>query len=147
MMTIPVTMTVVTPTVMVDVYATPPSTTKPGELITYTIVVSNTSNGPVDIELMNIIPARTTYVEGSVASGLDYVEPTGGDDYVTWTGAVSPGAPMVFTFAVLVDADVTGGTIDDTVIVTTPDEVLTDTESLLVSFYQLFLPAVFHGMP
>ena len=147
MMTVPVTMTVVTPTVMVDVAATPPSTTGPGELITYTIVVSNTSNGPVDIELMNLIPARTTYVEGSVDGGLDYVEPTSGDDYVTWTGAVSPGAPMVFTFAVLVDADVTGGTIDDTVIVTTPDEVLTDTESLLVSFYRLFLPAVFGGTP
>jgi len=145
-MTVPVTMTVLTPTLLVDVFATPPSVTHPGDLITYTIIVTNTADGPVDIDLMNMIPMNTTYVDGSVTGGLSYVQPTTGDDYVMWSGTLPQPQPgtfyyaMTFTFMVRVNDDVTGGTIDNTVEVETEDALFTDTVSVLVEFYRIYLP-------
>lgn len=135
--TVPVTMTVLTPTLLVDVYATPPSVTYAGDLITYTIVVTNTSDGPVDIDLLNVIPANTTYVVGSVTGGLSYVQPTTTDDYVMWSGTLPlPGTLSILTFSFVVrvaEDAVVGSTIDNTVTVETAGAVFTDVESVLVS--------------
>jgi uncharacterized repeat protein (TIGR01451 family) len=150
-MTVPVTMTVVTPTVEVDVFATPPSVTHPGDLITYTIVLTNTSDGAIDVDLMNMIPTNTTYVDGSVTGGLSYVQPAGDDDYVMWSGTLLQPLPgtlyysVSFSFVVRVDDDVTGGTIDNTVEVQTEDALFTDTVSVLVEFYRIYLPLAMRG--
>jgi uncharacterized repeat protein (TIGR01451 family) len=153
-MTVPVTMTVLTPTLLVDVFATPPSVTHPGDLITYTIVLTNTSDGAIDVDLTNMIPMNTTYVDGSVMGGLSYIQPTVGDDYVMWSGTLPQPQPgtlyfsRTFSFVVRVDEDaVIGSTIDDTAEVDTEDATFTDMVSVLVTepaveeFY-IYLPLV-----
>ncbi|MBN1246977.1 MAG: DUF11 domain-containing protein, partial [Anaerolineae bacterium] len=133
MMTVPVTMTVLMPTVEVDVYATPPDVTHPGEVITYTIVVTNTSDGALDVDLTTAIPMHTAYIAGSQTGGLVYAQPPTGDAQMTWSGTLAPMVPQTFTFAVQVDAGVTGGTIDILTEVATEDAVYEDTESLTVT--------------
>jgi uncharacterized repeat protein (TIGR01451 family) len=148
MMTVPVTMTVLTPTLSVDVSATPPDVTHPGDLITYTIVLTNTSDGSIDVKLTDAIPMSTTYVAGSATGGLAYIQPATGDDYVMWSATLPQASPQTFTFAVRVNEDVAAGTvIDNTAEAEIEERLATDTVSVLVTEpgaerFRIYLPLV-----
>lgn len=84
-----------------------------GEVITYTITLSNT--GPLSAEgvsLVDPVPHRTSYYTGNawVSSG---VLTTGSS--IGWTGTVSAGESITLTFAVTLDED---GPVGNTAVVT-----------------------------
>ncbi len=70
----------------------------PADLLTYTLVLSNTGLGPTVAELLDPIPHVVLYEPGSLwASSGDYgYDPA--TDAVTWTGVITTGAPVVVRF-------------------------------------------------
>jgi uncharacterized repeat protein (TIGR01451 family) len=64
---------------------------KPGDVITYTIEVTNYADVAVDYTINDVLPAGVTYVPGSVTGGAVY---DAGSNAITWAGTVdAPGAP------------------------------------------------------
>jgi len=118
----PVRLTVLdAPQVLVDVVKTvvPADFVLPGELLTYTVVFTNSYDMALDLTATDAVPANTTYVLGSV-SGAAVADPPG--NVVTWAGSLEAGASATFSFVVRVNATVELGTmITNTVTVTAND--------------------------
>jgi uncharacterized repeat protein (TIGR01451 family)/fimbrial isopeptide formation D2 family protein len=82
---------------------------RPGDRITYTLVVSNTGNETaLGVTVRDTVPAHTTYVPGSIAGG------DGRDDsglpVLVWTiNSLPPSVPVYLTFAVTVNLPLTDG--------------------------------------
>jgi len=115
----PVRLTVLdAPQVLVEVVKTvvPADFVLPGELLTYTVVFTNSYDMPLDLTATDPVPANTTYVLGSV-SGAAVADPPG--NVVTWAGSLEAGASATFSLVVRVNDDVALGTmITNTVTVT-----------------------------
>ncbi len=132
------------PEVLVDVVKTadPADFVLPGELITYTVVFTNSYDMPLDLTATDPVPANTTYVLGSV-SGATVADPPG--NVVTWAGSLEPGASATFSFAVRVNDDVELGTmITNTVTVTANDLPFTAEAVVRVGrvMHTIYLPLV-----
>lgn len=86
-----------------------------GDVLTYTIVLYNTSilSAP-DAVLFDAIPPHTTYVPDSVYASSGIATDTGG---IGWVGAVLPGASVTVTFQVTAAEAVA---IVNTVVITDP---------------------------
>jgi uncharacterized repeat protein (TIGR01451 family) len=83
-------------------------TASPGEVLTYTIALRNLGNTDfAGVSLVDPIPANTTYVPGSISGGALYREET---DQIEWGGTVMAGASITFTFQVMLDSPLLGGT-------------------------------------
>lgn len=83
----------------------PDGLVRPGEPITYTLHFQNTGCGDArQAELVDTIPAGTTYVPGSATGGIIY-DPA--NNRVRWSGVLAAGAAKDFTFKVTPNADVT----------------------------------------
>jgi len=91
--------TVSEPTVSIDGKAV-----EKGDILLYKITYTNYDGVPVDIEITDIIPQHTTYVEGSADNGGVYADGT-----VCWTlEDVAPNAAVTVSFQVkVVDANIT----------------------------------------
>lgn len=77
---------------------------QPGSTLLYTIVISNTGNGPANgVQFQDNIPPGTTYVSGSATatSGTVGYMPT----TVVWNGNIPAGGSVTITFKVTVNSD------------------------------------------
>ena len=88
------------------------TTISPGDVLTYTIVASNT--GPEDASAASLsdpIPDHTTYVTGSARTdppGSGLLTETA--SAIEWSGSVAANEAITLTFQVTVDPDVAEGT-------------------------------------
>jgi len=82
---------------------------RPGDLVTYTLVVSNTGNETaLNVTVRDTVPAHTTYVPGSIAGGDSRSD--AGLPVLVWTiNALAPNVPVYLTFAVTVNLPLTDG--------------------------------------
>ncbi len=82
---------------------------RPGDLLTYTLVVSNTGNETAtNVTVSDTIPAHTTYVPGSIAGGDSRSD--AGLPVLVWTiNTLPPNVPVYLTFAVTVNIPLTDG--------------------------------------
>jgi uncharacterized repeat protein (TIGR01451 family) len=84
---------------------TPDGLVRPGEPITYTLHFQNTGCGDArQAELLDAIPAGTTYVSGSATGGLTY---DATNKRVRWSGVLPAGTSKDFTFQITPNADAT----------------------------------------
>ncbi len=85
---------------------------RPGDRLTYTLVVSNTGNETaLNVTVSDTVPAHTTYVPGSIAGG-DSRDDTGLPVLVWRVNALPPNVPVYLTFAVTVNLPLTDGLRD-----------------------------------
>ncbi|MFQ5814205.1 MAG: kelch repeat-containing protein, partial [Anaerolineae bacterium] len=83
-------------------------TASPGQVLTYTIALNNPGNTDfVGVSLVDPIPAHTTYVTGSISGGAIHDEET---NRIEWSGTVTAGASITFTFQVMLDSPLLGRT-------------------------------------
>jgi uncharacterized repeat protein (TIGR01451 family) len=83
-------------------------TAPPGEVLTYTITLRNLGDTDfAGVTLADPIPANTTYVPESVSGGAIHDEET---DQIEWSGTVAAGTSITFTFQVMMDDPLLGGT-------------------------------------
>lgn len=82
------------------------ATVLPGGTIEYTIVVSNTGNGPANgVSVIDPIPTGTTFVAGSESSTLPAVAYDGANNWIKWTGNIPAGGAITIKFKVTVGAE------------------------------------------
>jgi uncharacterized repeat protein (TIGR01451 family) len=105
-----------------------PGVTRPGAQLRYQMVVRN--SGPTlsrNVVLTDPIPAQTTYVTGSAVPDATLI-----NDRLEWRlGDLQPGTAVTVTFAVVVDRNVRGTSINNTAILSTSD-LLAEVQSNLV---------------
>ncbi len=85
------------------------TTAKPGQVLTYTIVLEN--DGEVDATIASLsdpFPSHTTYISGTVTGGATYNPVT---DAIEWSGTVAIATPVTITFQVQLDSPLPDGTI------------------------------------
>ncbi|MBI2954328.1 MAG: tandem-95 repeat protein, partial [Chloroflexi bacterium] len=86
------------------------STARPGDLITYTIAIKNTGDGPTDgARMTDTLPSGLSYVTGS-ATATAPETPTFDGASVKWTGDVTPTGSVTITFAARVNPSTARGT-------------------------------------
>ncbi len=84
------------------------SAVRPGQGLTYTIVLSNASPIPAfNTHLTDTLPANTTYVTGSLAASQGVAEVAGRE--LRWQGVISRGQAVTITFQVMVADTVHAG--------------------------------------
>ncbi len=94
-----------------------------GQRITYQVAVENTGNTVLDdVEVADDLSGVFSFAEyqddlATTVDGIDLVDSGAAiaDDMLTWTGALEPGQIMTFTYSVIVDDDVEGETIANSV--------------------------------
>lgn len=78
----------------------------PGEVLTYTLVVSNTGNAPAAVTVTDTLPAGLTYAIGSVSNAA-YNDVA---NRIEWSGGLAAGVQRTITFRAAVNAGVPDGT-------------------------------------
>ncbi|MBN1812031.1 MAG: DUF11 domain-containing protein, partial [Anaerolineae bacterium] len=128
---------------LVAVKTVTPDTAEPGEVVTYTLTLTNATLASMTVRLTDTLPAQVNYAgplshnngSGSYAAGI-----------VTWTGDVLTTTPTLITWAVEIGADVTGGiTITNTAVVSDPHGLFQTDPALVVvpqRYYYVYLPLV-----
>jgi uncharacterized repeat protein (TIGR01451 family)/fimbrial isopeptide formation D2 family protein len=82
---------------------------RPGDLLTYTLVVSNTGNETaLNVTVRDTVPAHTTYVPGSIAGG-DSRSDAGLPVLVWVVNSLAPGQAESLSYAVTVSLPLTNG--------------------------------------
>ena len=71
-----------------------------GQVLTYSVTYTNTTNTARDVTVTDVIPEHTTYVDNSADNGGVYDKAT---RTVTWTKNVAPGETFTVTFQVKVN--------------------------------------------
>lgn len=71
-----------------------------GQVLTYSVTYTNTTNTARDVTVTDVIPEHTTYVDNSADNGGVYDKTT---RTVTWTKNVAPGETLMVTFQVKVN--------------------------------------------
>ena len=71
-----------------------------GQVLTYSVTYTNTTNTARDVTITDVIPEHTTYVDGSADNGGTYDPAT---RTVTWTQNVASGDTLTVTFQVKVN--------------------------------------------
>jgi uncharacterized repeat protein (TIGR01451 family) len=86
---------------------------QPGGIIEYSVTLDNDGNTQTDNpgnELEVPIPARTTFVPGSLAATSGYARFNPGSNRIEWNGSLAPMGRAVVTFKALVDQYLVTGT-------------------------------------
>jgi uncharacterized repeat protein (TIGR01451 family) len=129
------------------------TTISPGEVLTYTIVVSNTGTEDASAaRLSDLIPEHTTYVTGSARTdppGSGVLTETA--SAVEWSGSVAVNEPITLTFQVTVDPGVAEGTaITNTVAISDRDCGCYREATVQVGApppHEYYLPLIFKAWP
>jgi uncharacterized repeat protein (TIGR01451 family) len=80
----------------------------PGEVLTYTIALHNLGDTDfAGVSLADPIPAHAIYVPESVSGGASFSEET---DQIEWSGTVAADTSVTFTYQVMLDDPLLGGT-------------------------------------
>ena len=82
---------------------------KPGDVLTYTISYTNTTDSDREVTITDTIPKSTTYVNGSADNDGVYA-----DGKLTWKKTVAKDTTLKVTFQVKVNDDVNGKVIENT---------------------------------
>ena len=82
-----------------------------GQVLTYSVTYTNTTNAARDVTVTDVIPEHTTYVDNSADNGGVYDKAT---RTVTWTKNVAPGETLTVTFQVKVNKGVKDITVVNT---------------------------------
>lgn len=82
-----------------------------GQVLTYFVTYTNTTNTARDVTITDVIPEHTTYVDNSADNGGVYDKTT---RTVTWTKNVAPGETLTVTFQVKVNKGVKDITVVNT---------------------------------
>ena len=82
-----------------------------GQVLTYSVTYTNTTNTARDVTITDVIPEHTTYVDNSADNGGVYDKTT---RTVTWTKNVAPGETLTVTFQVKVNKGVKDITVVNT---------------------------------
>lgn len=82
-----------------------------GQVLTYSVTYTNTTNTARDVTITDVIPEHTTYVDNSADNGGVYDKAT---RTVTWTKNVAPGETLTVTFQVKVNKGVKDITVVNT---------------------------------
>ena len=86
-----------------------PATVDAGDVLTYTIVLSNTGDADaVGATVTDTVPASTTYVPGSAWASSGTIVDTGG--LISWTGTVTQSSSVTTTFQVTITPELSSGT-------------------------------------
>ncbi|MCR4406533.1 MAG: hypothetical protein NUW24_06390 [Anaerolineae bacterium] len=89
------------------------TTAEPGDVLAYTIALTNTGNMNASASLTDTIPANTTLIEGSLSATAGNTSYNPGNRTISWNGTV-PGlsaAPVLVTFRARVDFPLDNGTL------------------------------------
>jgi len=102
---------VIPPDLSSSAKAVDPLSFHPSDLLTYTLVLSNTGLGPTVARLTDPIPVDTAYRPDSLwASGGQYgYDPASGT--ITWTGMISTGQQVTLSFQVSAGLNLSGGEV------------------------------------
>ncbi|MGD9099929.1 MAG: hypothetical protein PVF45_05560, partial [Anaerolineae bacterium] len=144
--------------------STPPNITRPGQVLNYSIVLTNVLDGIARVVITDPVPLNTTYISMSTqvqASALplafwEILSPSDGgynapqydpdNNLLTWDGDVSPRSVVTLTFAVTVNSGVSVGvTITNTAWVdelSDPAPAVAYQAFNVVVAYELYLPLV-----
>jgi uncharacterized repeat protein (TIGR01451 family) len=131
---------------VVAVKTATPTAAGPDDVVTYTIVLTNTTTAPMTVRLTDTLPSQVDYTGPITYTGGSVGLPT---RVVTWTGAVLTTTPTLITWPVRVVSDVTCGiTIPNTA--TVRDAYgLFETEPALImvpkGYHYIYLPLVLRG--
>ncbi len=80
----------------------------PGQTITYTVVVSNTGNGPATARITDTLPVSVTYASGSASNGAIY---SSSSRSITWNGTVAAGTSSSISYRAVITSPLDNGLI------------------------------------
>jgi len=80
------------------------ATASPGDVITYTIRLTNTGTMNTWASVQDVMPNQTTYLQGSLSFSVGSGSYDPFNRWIQWDGPANPGAPVVITYAVTIDA-------------------------------------------
>jgi len=130
-----------------------PATVQPGSLVTYTIVLSNSSPiSSVSVLVSDPLPPSLGYVSGTIHTVPDdsgvVLADTGS---ITWTVVVSPATSVALTFQAQVSAWASGGTVITNTAAISDSSTLVELNRsapvTVVGGYTVFMPLVFRRWP
>jgi len=128
---------------VVAVKTATPDTAEPGDIITYTLTLTNTTNIPMPVYLTDTLPPEVEYIGPITFTGGSVGLPT---RVITWTGTVPTATPILITWPVQVLPGVSAGaTITNTAIVSDAYGLF-QTDPALVAvpqcYHYIYLPLV-----
>lgn len=123
----------------------PASAVKAGDVLTYTITVSNGGVEAKHVTMTDAIPVHTSYIVGS-ASVSPQIGSLSDAEGIRWTGTLSGGEEVWITFAVQIDPG-----LQETFVVSNVAIIESEPDRIerwawtIVNAHQVFLPVVLKG--
>ncbi len=118
------------------------SVVRPGQNVTYTIVLTNTAGGSVepDVAVTDTIPTSLTYQIGSLVADSGVYGYNNGT--ITWRGPVTQGVPVSIVFAAQLDPSILGNlVVTNSIIISNSTEVFSRSMTFR-TFRGIYLPIV-----
>lgn len=110
-----------------------PDFTEPGDILEYTVVVTNTNGDLTGVVVTDPIPVNTTYVAGTLAVTSGNGTPDdSGDPLIVDIGPMAPADVTIFTFQVQVDAFTPSGTFIENVATVDSDQTVPASDDAFV---------------
>ena len=119
-----------------------PSTANPGDVVTFTIVLSNSSAGDVSATVTDPSPAGLSFLSGA---GLGTLILT--SDAITWTGNVTAQQSVSFSFQARVDPGLAGGTVITNTAVISDGVASLEKSAVLTVRSRAYLPILMRRWP
>jgi len=128
---------------LVAVKTATPDTVEPGDVVTYTLTLTNATDAAMTVSLTDTLPTQVSYL-----GPLTYNNGSGGyaSGVITWTGTVLTSTPTFIIWPVQVASDVSGGTSIASIATVSDAYGLFQTDPALImvsqSYHYIYLPAV-----
>ena len=119
-----------------------PSAIYPGDTVTFTIVLSNSSASDVFATVVDPSPAGLTYLSGTGPGTLIL-----GTDVITWTGNVTTQQSVSFSFQARADTSLAGGTIITNTAVISDGVTSLEKRATLNVRSRIFMPIIMRWWP
>jgi len=128
---------------VVAVKTATPDTAEPGDIITYTLTLTNATNIPMPVYLTDTLPPEVEYIGPITFTGGSVGLPT---RVITWTGTVPTATPILITWPVQVLPGVSAGTTITNTAIVSDAYGLFQTDPALVAvpqcYHYIYLPLV-----